>query len=1449
MKMKKILCSILALALVLSTMGTVVFADEEQTLSENIIKTEEGQSALEITTDTTIVISGDITLQGAKGGAGIYVAKDVTLTVKGTGTLTAIGNNGEDNNGSGAAGIGGTAANGDCGNIVIDGVTVVAKGYGRHGAGIGSGNNGISGKITIQNGANVIAQGGYYVKGGPITSKWGKNEAEGGAGIGGGSSRSDAVIGDIKIDNSKVVAFGGQKAAGIGCGYHSGCGKIEIVNDSDVTATGGASSAGIGTSRTHDKGEIAHEKTDSAEIIIENSVVYAAGGEAAAAIGTGYNCNKPENIAETQITISGSKVEALGGKGGAGIGGGITGNHLDINIESSNIVATAGEPANYDWFTEYFPEESKITGHAIGCGANEGKAEYTGSEIFVKEDSEIIAYTTYAEYSVEQKATDDSTLNAIQGVINVKNMPKGTITPGFTRQDGVWGEAKANSEESFYVELYAGDEKIATTTLNNIDGIIDGDVYVTWSIPFAGSTDDYWTVVWEEGHPTAKVQPTKVVLYSDGVKVAENDVQMNAPDNLNPVVWTELEYFNLKGEGTEGNPYLINNLRELKLFRDKVNSGETYHKKTVKLAADIDLNNEEWTPIGNSTNNFQGTFDGGEHTISNILITGYNSNAGLFGFTTNGEIKNLTVENAMVSGRLNVGVVAGTPYTSKYTNIKVTGHVEVNGMSYVGGVGGKNAYANWTNITVDVDETSYVKANSVENGTAYRTYVGGVIGFMGEGGHAVFNVTSNIDVYGSTCDIGGIAGIAHYGNTFRNVTCTADVYMENVDPDGDNEIGGITGVWHDGGSDVAFENCVFKGTTFIAGTSFDTSISGPAYNKNTGSGDRTVTGTVTLNGVEKESLHQAILEAKGMTEPAVIDLLGNNATINKAYALGNDITFQNGMILFDGFDGSDPNTYDPAGIHDAVMTISNANVTFDNVILSGNNVKATSGIFVLATGGVMTLKNGSKLNVTGPTATAVIYSEQSCNSQLVVMDSQINIDGKGNGVRGILATELDADNAEISIKNITDNALRNVKGTVDNSEITIDGAEYGIKNEMDGTLAVTDSTVVVKNVTNEKGNAGIYLDKREKLAETNSVIDAKIYVAETNATQNTLTFQTNGGEKIASVIVDENDVVSLSQYQPEKEGYDFAGWYTDETLTQKVTEITLDTNKTIYAKWEEESSAPSVGGLPGGGGSGIVQYTVTFQANGGSEVEPAKVKKGEAVDVPEAPVKEGFVFAGWYTDAELTNKYDFAAVVEKNLTLYAGWTEAGEEPGASDDKTGFTDLDAEAWYYEVVKTAIAEGLMNGVSETEFAPNTNLTRGMFVTILYRADGEVSVEGESAFSDVAEGQYYTDAVIWAAENGIVTGMTEDTFAPDENVTREQMATMIGRYLTYKNIDVADGGEVAYTDEAEIAEWAADAVKLTRWAGLLEGNADGSFAPKRNTTRAEAAALFVRLLNVLQ
>ena len=249
---------------------------------------------------------------------------------------------------------------------------------------------------------------------------------------------------------------------------------------------------------------------------------------------------------------------------------------------------------------------------------------------------------------------------------------------------------------------------------------------------------------------------------------------------------------------------------QLRYFAVLVNSGSLYEGKAITLGADIDLEEREWTPIGHEGNPFKGTFDGNNHKISNLKIDKPRvSDVGFFGLTTEGEIKNLTIENASVKGYLDVGVVAGTPYTSKYTGIRVIGHIEVDGFAYVGGVGGKNAYADWTNITVNVDESSYVRAES----GAYRTYVGGVIGFMGEGKQTMTNIISNVDVFGSTCDVGGIVGIAHYKNEFVNCSSSGNVTLVNASDEGDQlEIGGIAGVWmNDNAGSVSFINCSYTG--------------------------------------------------------------------------------------------------------------------------------------------------------------------------------------------------------------------------------------------------------------------------------------------------------------------------------------------------------------------------------------------------------------------------------------------------------------------------------------------------------------------------------------------------------------------------------------------------------------------------------------------------------------
>ena len=365
-------------------------------------------------------------------------------------------------------------------------------------------------------------------------------------------------------------------------------------------------------------------------------------------------------------------------------------------------------------------------------------------------------------------------------------------------------------------------------------------------------------------------------------------------------------------QDTESGDYNVSSAEGFAYIAEQVNEeGNTnIANGDIVLNGDIDLasistfatrsNASNWTPIGTSKNPFTGTFDGNGCTIKNLEIYGGSeSNIGFFGYTTNGEIKNVTFENAKVSGRLNVGVVAGTPYTSKYTNITVKGHVEVDGMAYVGAVGGKNAYADWTDITVNVDETSYVNANSVENGTAYRTYVGGVCGFNGEGGHSFKNITSNINVKGSTCDVGGLFGIAHYGNKFENCVCTGDVEIYAASEEADaQEIGGIAGVWHPGGADVVMTNCSFSGElkandNYAIHTYKFGKLVCAAYN-NTGKGKLIIDGKAYLASENDkvavstaDELKAALAEGNGVSLLNDITVAATNGGYSKAGILQN----------------------------------------------------------------------------------------------------------------------------------------------------------------------------------------------------------------------------------------------------------------------------------------------------------------------------------------------------------------------------------------------------------------------------------------------------------------------------------------------------------------------------------------------------------------------------------
>ncbi len=180
----------------------------------------------------------------------------------------------------------------------------------------------------------------------------------------------------------------------------------------------------------------------------------------------------------------------------------------------------------------------------------------------------------------------------------------------------------------------------------------------------------------------------------------------------------------------------------------------------------------------------------------------------------------------------------------------------------------------------------------------------------------------------------------------------------------------------------------------------------------------------------------------------------------------------------------------------------------------------------------------------------------------------------------------------------------------------------------------------------------------------------------------------------------------------------------------------------------------------------------------------------------------------------------------------------------------FGDVKAGDWFFENVSKAVELGLMNGISETEFAPQSAVTRGMFVTVLHRMSGDTQETGGAAFEDVKGDEYYAIPVAWAKKSGIVSGVTETTFAPNSQITREQMATMLYRYAKFVGAVTEENESVLpFGDADKISEYAVDGVQWACGSKIMNGNPDGTFAPVNNATRAELATVLVRAVDVLK
>ena len=333
----------------------------------------------------------------------------------------------------------------------------------------------------------------------------------------------------------------------------------------------------------------------------------------------------------------------------------------------------------------------------------------------------------------------------------------------------------------------------------------------------------------------------------------------------------------------------------------------------------------------------------------------------------------------------------------------------------------------------------------------------------------------------------------------------------------------------------------------------------------------------------------------------------------------------------------------------------------------------------------------------------------------------------------------------------------------------------------------------------------------------------------------TVTFDSQGGSQVPSQDITVGEPVSQPD-DPTRTGYRFLGWYTAATggarwdFSQPVTG-----DQILYAQWAYLPPA-----------NPNYKITIGDTENGTVTVNPTAAKAGTTVTstpVPDAGYQVGTVSVtdrfgqAVAVDQQADGTYTFVmpdGQVTVEVTFLQG--EATDLP--------FSDVTESDWFYDAVTYAYENGLMDGVGTGLFAPNSETTRAQLVTILYRLAGQPAPSGDSGFSDVETGIWYTDAVAWAAQNGIVNGVSDTQFAPGDDITREQLAVILYRYATYQGYDVSQRADLSgFVDAGTISTYAQEALSWANAQGLVLGFEDDSLRPQGNASRAQIAAVLMR------
>ena len=601
------------------------------------------------------------------------------------------------------------------------------------------------------------------------------------------------------------------------------------------------------------------------------------------------------------------------------------------------------------------------------------------------------------------------------------------------------------------------------------------------------------------------------------------------------------------------------------------------------------------------------------------------------------------------------------------------------------------------------------------------------------------------------------------------------------------------------------------------------------------------------------------------------------------------------------FDYGYPNLKALAG--EADFPILAANVRYDNAAALGDQTTFTTtdgkkiGIFGLDTPETATKAHPDKIKGVSflaaqemfDCAQAQVDALKADGCDYIICLGHLGIDAESTGNRSIDLLEK-VTGIDVFIDGHSHSTLEEIKeatngtGKVGDTVLTSTGTKLAnvgmVDISPDGTISTSSLATSELTVTPDAKVAARAEEIQKEIDADYGTVFAKTEVALDGEKANVRTGETNLGDLIADAMLWQAGLLDEWVDAAVTNGGGIRASIAAGDITKKDITTVLPFGNTLYvvkvtgAELLEALEASTyctpeaIGGFPQVAG---IEFTVNTGAQfdtkelypGSTYGKPASINRvmiqtvgGEAFNPEETYtiVTNDFMGAGgdtYYAFKAASSGYDSGVpldeVVMDYITSELKGVVSKAQYGETDNRIhtiSYNDVKAGDWYANAVNYVTLTGLMNGTGDG-FSPNLAINRGMMVTVLYRMAGSPEVTAENPFTDVPADTWYTDAVIWASENGITAGTSETTFSPTNSLTREQLATFFYRFADFENPDPIEitGDLTGFTDAGQVASYATDAMKWAIGEGLISGTTETTLSPKATATRAQVATILMR------